>query len=56
MKIETRIEKILASDKTNRLKILKLQNLALRCMASSPIQKRVIEAYKALQEQENILK
>lgn len=48
MKIETAINKILASDATASLKILKLQNLALRCFPSSLNQKAAIAAYTAL--------
>ena len=50
-KVQTRITRILASDAPNRLKVMKLQTLALRCMASSPIQKDVIAAYKALEQE-----
>jgi hypothetical protein len=46
-----KLEKILKSDAPDSLKILKLQVLALRCMASSPRQKEVIAAYKALEAQ-----
>ena len=51
MKTETAIAKILDSDASVSLKILKLQNLALRTFASSPNQKAVITAYKNLQSQ-----
>ncbi len=47
--VERAIEKILSSDTTVQLKISKLQTMALRCFASSPNQKMVIAAYKALQ-------
>lgn len=43
------IQRILESEKSDKVKILKLQNLALRCMPSSPYQKEVIAAYKALE-------
>ena len=50
MKIETAIQKILNNnDYSISLKISKLQTLALRTFASSPNQKTVIAAYKALQ-------
>jgi hypothetical protein len=49
MKIETAIAKILSSEGSTELKILKLQNLALRCFPSSPNQKMAIAAYKALE-------
>ena len=51
MKAETAIKKILASDASVSLKISKLQTLALRQFPSSPNQKAVIAAYKALQEE-----
>jgi len=51
MTTQTRITRILTSDATNTLKILRLQNLAFRCMASSPNQKAVIAAYKALEQE-----
>jgi len=47
----TQINRILESDATPRIKILRLQNLALRTYASSPRQKEVIAAYKALEAQ-----
>jgi hypothetical protein len=51
MKTETAINRILNNaDWSDALKILKLQNLALRTFPSSPNQKRVIAAYQALQE------
>lgn len=50
MKIETAMNKILASDASVSLKIMKLQTLALRAFPSSPNQNAVIAAYKALQE------
>lgn len=48
--IETRIAKIVNSDASDTLKVSKLQNLALRCMASSPAQKQVQAACKKLQD------
>jgi hypothetical protein len=47
--MQKQIDRILASDKTDKVKVLKLQNLALRCFASSPNQKLVIAAYKRLE-------
>jgi len=44
------IKKILASDASLPLKISKLQNLALRSYPSSPNQKAVIAAYRALEK------
>ena len=49
MRAETKMRRILESDASDRLKVLRLQTLALRCLASSPIQKEVIAAYKAIQ-------
>ena len=49
MKTETAVNRILNSDKSTALKILKLQTLALKTFASSPAQKYVIAHYKALQ-------
>lgn len=46
------LEKILASDAPVSLKILKLQNLALRTFPSSPNQKAVIAAYRELEKKE----
>lgn len=50
MKTQTAINKILASDASVALKILKLQNLALRQFPSSPNQKAVIAAYHELEK------
>lgn len=49
--IDYQIERIKASDGSTRLKILKLQNLALRRPAQSPVQRAAIDAYKALEQQ-----
>ena len=51
MTTQTAITKILNSEASAPLKMLKLQNLALRTFASSPNQKAVIAAYKNLQNQ-----
>lgn len=48
-RVERAVTKILESDAPNSLKVLRLQVLALRCMASSPNQRAVIAAYKALE-------
>lgn len=50
MKVETAINRILASDAPVSLKISKLQTLALRCFPGSPNQKAAIAAYNALSE------
>ncbi|WP_156436068.1 hypothetical protein [Bradyrhizobium pachyrhizi] len=47
---EKKTAAILASEASASLKIAKLQTLALRCYPSSPDQKAVVAAYKALQE------
>jgi hypothetical protein len=49
MRTETAMKRILTSDATVSLKILKLQTLALRTYPSSPNQKSVIAAYRELQ-------
>jgi hypothetical protein len=49
VKTENAVRKILESDASIALKISKLQTLALRSYPSSPNQKLVIAAYKALQ-------
>jgi hypothetical protein len=46
-----RISKILESEGSTELKILKLENLALRAFPSSPYQKEVIAAYEALKKE-----
>ena len=52
MKTETAIKRIMDNaDWSDSLKILKLQNLALRTFASSPNQKLVIATYQALQSE-----
>jgi hypothetical protein len=49
--MEKTIARILGNNEwSNELKILKLQNLALRAFPSSPNQKLAIAAYKQLQE------
>lgn len=50
MNAETAINKILASDASKALKILRLENLALRCFASSPNQKAALAACKVLKD------
>lgn len=47
--MERTINRILNSATPRELKILKLQNLALRAFPSSPNQRAVIAAYKALE-------
>lgn len=50
MKTETAIKRIIDNAEwADSLKILKLQNLALRTFASSPNQKLVIATYQGLQ-------
>jgi len=52
MKPETKMNKILNNPEYSiKLKILKLQNLALRCIPSSPIQKKVREKYTELENE-----
>jgi|HubBroStandDraft_5_1064220.scaffolds.fasta_scaffold1743116_2 hypothetical protein len=54
MKVETAIKRIVDNAEwPTSLKILKLQNLALRTFASSPNQKLVIATYQALQNGES---
>lgn len=48
MKIDTQIEKIVSSDASYDLKILKLQNLAFKQFAASPNQKKVTDTISAL--------
>ena len=48
MKPETKMARILASEASPKLKIMQLQTLALRCFASSPMQKEVVATYKRL--------
>jgi hypothetical protein len=49
VKVETAVDRILTRDIPHSLKILKLQNLALRCFPSSPNQKLVVATYQKLQ-------
>lgn len=49
MKMEKHIERILNSDASTELKILKLEVAALRAFASSQNQRMAVAAYKALQ-------
>jgi hypothetical protein len=49
MKPETKMSRILLSNDPVNLKILKLQNLCLRCYPASPIQDEVRNAYRKLQ-------
>lgn len=51
MKVETRITKILNGAGSTQLKVLKLQNLALKLLGGSPNQKLVIETYKRLHKE-----
>jgi len=52
MKLETRMNKILNNPNlSNGLKVIKLENLALRCIAHSPIQAIIIEKYTELKKE-----
>jgi hypothetical protein len=50
VKVETRITKILASDASDQLKLLKMENLALRCFPSSQYQKMARDACNDLRK------
>jgi hypothetical protein len=49
MRTKRSVASILASVDSTQLKILKLQNLALRQFPNSPLQKQTIEAYHKLE-------
>jgi len=52
MKVETKMKKILNNAELSKeLKVLKLENLALACIAHSPIQLEVINKYTELKNE-----